>query len=124
MLACDTISLTCPKSGLLTQHYQEIAQQSPDPFPRQRAESEHETMCKHICVSNLEMAITATATPSEHLWATLTICGPLWTFAGCSWFPYLPSGWHCHHEEVQGSILRKPQVSENTIQRYCSSVKL
>ena len=79
MLACDTIPLTYPKSGLLTQHYKEITQQSPDPFPCERAESGHETMCKHICVSNLEMAITATATPfvghSEHLWATLNNYG-------------------------------------------------
>ena len=40
-----TISLGCSVSRLLTRHNQEIAQWSPDPFPRERVGSGHETTC-------------------------------------------------------------------------------
>ena len=40
----DAISLGCSVSRLLTRHNQEITQWSPDPFPRERVESGHETI--------------------------------------------------------------------------------
>ena len=50
---------------------------------------------------------------------------PSWATLGCpSSLPCLPLGRHCHHEEVQGIAFWKPEVFENTIQRYCGWVKL
>ena len=45
----STISLGCSVSRLLTRHNQGIAQWSPDPFPRERVRSGHETTKSMDC---------------------------------------------------------------------------
>ena len=67
----DAISLGCSVSRLLTRHNQEITQWSPDPFPRERVESGHETSLvqndTHVMHMSIDPTLSLSMQPTTQL---------------------------------------------------------